>query len=240
MINVGGFMIIKEKMKSINQRYFNQKFKTVYNKLVAKGIIKPFDDEFYSQFDGMLYNVIPVEFYLKKMSMGKCYDASVVLGLAFGRREDTYICRGNCKYAGLSINGTTHFGHSWVERDDMVYDTTWQICLPKKVYYKLYGVTVYDRRTTKQFFEDCEKLSDFHIHDKSYYENNFAQFAYCTLIQMKATEKMLLDSKSERNRKLGEKMSRFLPDFDKVNEQYEKSKDDMFRKLSESPEEITI
>ena len=237
MINIGGFMIIFEKLNDMRQQYYDKKIKTVMQELINRGIIREFDDEFYSQFDGMLYDVRPVEYYLKNMSMGKCYDASAVLGLAFGKCDDVYICRGNLRNAGYSITGTKEFGHGWVEKDGMVYDTTWQIVTPKQVYYKLFGASVYNRRTTNEFFKDCKHLSDFNIHDKKYYEENFEIFAYPTLIQMlSVAEIMINDKDNEKNRALGVKLKRELPDIDKVYEQYCNGTKMAMKKLSEEVE----
>lgn len=225
-------------VKTFNKNVFSTRFYTLYNKMEKAGVIKHFDDEFYSQFNGMLYNVIPVEFYLRKMSMGRCYDASAVLGLAFGRSEETYVCRGNLKYAGLYINGTTKFGHGWVERDGIVYDTTWQISMPQEAYYKLFGVKNFEKRTTNKFFSDCEQLSDFHIHDKSYYENNYSNFAYPSLIQIRSSAEMLArNGRNEKQKEFGQKMLGMLPDMDKVYAKYKEEHDIISRELSENPAE---
>ena len=201
---------------------FDKIFKVRFERLKNKGVIQPFDENFYSQFDGMLYNATPIDYYIKCMSMGRCYDASAVLGLAFGKtREDVYICRGNLIMAGLSINGSFSFGHGWVEKGGFVYDTTWKVVMPKRTYYNLFGVQVYSKRTAKQFFKDCEHMSDFNIHDKKYYEENYDSMAYVTLVQLyTAGELYKTDSTSERRRKLGEKLLKDLPDINKTYERY--------------------
>ena len=102
-----------------------------YDKYIQKGLIKKFDDEFYSQFDGMYYNGLPIYYYLEKMSMGKCYDASAILGLAMGEKAN--VCRGELKT--MSNIFSEIFGHGWVEYGDKVYDTTWQVILDKKLYF---------------------------------------------------------------------------------------------------------
>ena len=217
--------------------YFDYRFQKLFSRLKEKGVIKPFDDEFYRQFDGMLYNVTPVDYYIKYMSMGKCFDASAVLGLAFGKRDDVFICRGNLRYAGLSLSGKPSFGHGWVEKDGMVYDTTWQIICPREVYYKLFGAKVRDRRSTKQFFKDCEALTDFNIHDKKFYEECFCNYAYCSLIQMLEMGALLTKSKNEKSRLAGEKLLNDLPDMEKVYSLYKKNQTEFFKRQNESCEE---
>lgn len=217
-----------EIVKELKSMYINIHDKRIENSLrllERVGKIRYFDDEFYAQFDGMLYNMIPVDFYLKRMSMGKCYDASVVLGLAFGKSDDVFICRGNLKNAGRSIDGTTKFGHGWVEMGGYVYDTTWKIIASKKDYYRIFGTQIYDRRSTKKFFDDCEELSDFNIHDKKYYEEHYSPLAYSLLLQMKSAGALFAQNKTNKRLKMdGEKLLADLPDLDKVYEQYQNAK----------------
>lgn len=219
------------------QRYYDTSIETTMRKLLKSGSIKKFDKEFYSQFDGMLYNLVPVEYYLKKMSMGRCYDASVVLALALGKsREDVFVCRGNLRNAGWSINGTSKFGHGWVETDDMVYDTTWKIITSKKNYYKIFGAKPYSKRTNLEFFKDCEHMSDFNIHDKSYYEQNFVPMAYTTLIQLYSCAELEILSGDEKRKMVGEKLKSELPDMELVYEQYKIAEYNLYESIKENQE----
>ena len=174
-------------------RYW-QKYKsvTLYSGLDKKkksGKIRPFDEEFYSRLDGMYYNGIPVYYYLMRMNMGKCYDCSAILGLALG---DCKICRGNLNKAPTSSGND--FGHGWVEKDGLVYDTTWQIITDKHTYYRLFGASGVSARDSKQFFEDCKGMSSWEIHDKKYYEENYIPMDSLLIFQVRELEKIHLNS----------------------------------------------
>ena len=84
--------MLKKGVKAEISRIMFDHLKQRYTK---KGDIKEFDDEFYAQFDDMFYIGIPVYYYLQTMHMGRCFDASAVLGLAMG--DGCYICRGELK-----------------------------------------------------------------------------------------------------------------------------------------------
>lgn len=96
-----------------------------FNKDLKKGIksgtIKKFDNDFFKQFEGKYFNGLPVYYYLYRMNMGKCYDCSAILGLALG--NGVKICRGNLRKMAIA-NNEKSFGHGWVEKDELVYDTT--------------------------------------------------------------------------------------------------------------------
>ena len=174
-------------------RYW-QKYKsvTLYSELDKKkkaGKIRPFDEEFYSKLDGMYYNGIPVYYYLMRMNMGKCYDCSALLGLALG---DCKICRGNLNKA--PTRSGNDFGHGWVEKDGLVYDTTWQIITDKHTYYRLFGASGVSVRDSKQFFEDCKGMSSWKIHDRKYYEENYIPMDSLLIFQVRELEKMHLNS----------------------------------------------
>ena len=97
------------------QRYKSVKLYSGLDKKKKSGLIRPFDEEFYSSLDGKYYNGIPVYYYLMRMNMGKCYDCSAILGLALG---DCKICRGNLNKA--PTRSGNNFGHGWVEKDGFV------------------------------------------------------------------------------------------------------------------------
>ena len=174
-------------------RYW-QKYKSsvLYSGLEDKkksGKIRPFDEEFYSSLDGMYYNGVPVYYYLMRMNMGKCYDCSAILGLALG---DCKICRGNLRKAPTRRGND--FGHGWVEKEGLVYDTTWQIITDKHTYYKLFGASGVLARDSKQFFEDCKGMSSWEIHDKKYYEENYIPMDSLLIFQVRELEKIHLNS----------------------------------------------
>lgn len=182
-------MKIFENLNTIRQNY---KSAMLYSGLAEKkkaGIIRPFDEEFYAGLNGMYYNGIPVYYYLIRMNMGKCYDCSAILGLALG---DCKICRGNLRKAPTSVGN--QFGHGWVEKDGLVYDTTWQIITDKHTYYKLFGASGVYARDSKQFFEDCKGMSSWEIHDKKYYEENYIPLNSLLIFQVRELEKLHLQS----------------------------------------------
>ena len=173
---------------------FWQRYKsvTLYSSLDEKqksGKIRPFDEEFYSKLKGMYYNGIPVYYYLMRMNMGKCYDCSAILGLALG---DCKICRGNLRKA--PTRSGNKFGHGWVEKDGLVYDTTWQIITDKHTYYKLFGASHVCAREDKQFFEDCKGMSSWEIHDRKYYEDKYVPIEALLIFQVRELEKIHLES----------------------------------------------
>lgn len=173
---------------------FWQRYKsvTLYSSLDEKqksGKIRPFDEEFYSTLKGMYYNGIPVYYYLMRMNMGKCYDCSAILGLALG---DCKICRGNLRKA--PTRSGNKFGHGWVEKDGLVYDTTWQIITDKLTYYKLFGASHVCAREDKQFFEDCKGMSSWEIHDRKYYEDKYVPIDALLIFQVRELEKIHLES----------------------------------------------
>lgn len=182
-------MKIFKYLNDLRQEY---KYNMLYSGLEQKkqsGIIRPFDDEFYSSIEGKYFNGIPVYYYLIRMNMGKCYDCSAILGLALG---DCKICRGNLNKAPTDKGND--FGHGWVEKDGLVYDTTWQIITDKHTYYKLFGASHVCARDDKQFFEDCKGLANWEIHDKKYYEENYVPMESLLIFQVESLEKLHIDS----------------------------------------------
>jgi hypothetical protein len=190
-------------------------FNKAYVKHVKNGNIKPFDEEFYSQFDNMYYNGLPIYYYMEEMSMGKCYDASAILGLAIGKNAN--ICRGELKTMS-AIDGV-EFGHGWVEVGDMVYDTTWKIILSKKLYYKIFGAKLENSRDYDTFFTDCKGMSDWTIRSKEWYEENWSP---SNLLVFQVRQLMDLKLKyptiSEKKKSFCEKVLRDLPNCTLSNE----------------------
>ena len=182
-------MKIFDKINDLRQNY---KYTMLYSGLYEKknsGIIRPFDKEFYTGLEGKYFNGIPVYYYLIRMNMGKCYDCSAILGLALG---DCKICRGNLRKAPTDKGND--FGHGWVEKDGLVYDTTWQIITDKHTYYKLFGASHVYSRDSKQFFEDCKGMANWEIHDKKYYEENYVPMESLLIFQVESIERLHLDS----------------------------------------------
>lgn len=176
----------------INKFRQNCKSERLYSGLKTKketGEIRPFDDEFYASISGKYYNGLPVYYYMLRMSMGKCYDASAILGLALG---DCKICRGNLNKAPTDRGND--FGHGWVEKDGLVYDTTWQIITDKHTYYKLFGASKVSATDSKEFFELNKGMSSWEIHDKEYYEKQYIPMDSLLIFQVEQIEKLHLNS----------------------------------------------
>lgn len=184
-------------------------FNSLYNKYFKSGDIKPFDDEFLSRFDGKYYHGLPIYYYLTDyMSNGRCYDASIVLFLAMG--EGTYLCRGELQsQIGTWTRGT---GHGWVETDDMVYDTTWQIMCKKEIYYKVFKTKLNTRKDYKTAEKGLRNITDTSIHDKEWYEQNFGNHNIL-IFQVREIEKLKLNSKltSEKEKAFARKVLNDLP-----------------------------
>lgn len=199
--------------KKIINHFKNKKLYFCKNFYTYTGKFKKMDDEFYAQFENMYYGGIPIYYYLKKMSMGRCFDASAVLALALG--ENCKVCRGVLDNAVLKDG--EKFVHGWVEKDDKVYDTTWQIVADKKAYYKTFGAKATSITPQKDFFEQCKDLSDWTIYDKSHYESEKGSLATLTIFTIKELQKEILKHpQSEEERKFVLKVLTDLPDTSKA------------------------
>lgn len=215
----------------IRKNVATKKFNDLYNKYLKRGEIKHFDEEFLSQFDGKYYHGLPIYYYLTDyMSNGRCYDASIVLCLAKG--EGSYLCRGELlSQIGNWENG---LGHGWVETDDMVYDTTWQIICKKDIYYKVFKTKCNSRKDYKSAEKGLSCITDTQIHDKEWYENNHGNHNIL-VFQVREIEKLKLNSKNttKEEKEFAKKVLKDLPDitlmsFDEIyNENF---KSDIFTK----------
>ena len=190
------------------------KLRLCKNHYTKKGKIKKFDDEFYAQFDNMFYIGIPIYYYLEKMSMGRCFDASAVLALALG--GEAKVCRGVLRNAALLDD--KKFVHGWVEVGDTVYDTTWKIIADKKTYYKTFGAKASSKTPQKEFFEGCKDLSDWTIHDKAYYETEEGNIYTLTIFTIQALQYEIIKNShsSKEEISFAEKVLADLPDISKA------------------------
>ena len=186
-------MNILEKFKKVRAINASTKFNKQLNDGIKNGTIKKFDDEFYSKLEGMYFGGIPVYYYLRRMNMKKCYDTSAILALALGK--DSKVCRGNLKVQQI-VEETPFFGHGWVEKDGLVNDTTWQIICPKSDYYKLMGVQKPIAINQEEFFKN-NKISDWTIRNKEYYEKNYVPFHYQLIFQIREIETLVLNSPTQ-------------------------------------------
>ena len=178
--------------------YIKNNYATIqFRKYKADGSMKSFDDAFYAQFDGMYFNGLPVYYYLQKMNMGKCYDTSAILALAMG--DGCQVCRGFLSYLPSEFGDKFH--HGWVEKDGMVYDTTWQIIMPVSKYNKMYGVKGKVSIDRNKFFENNKKVSDWTIRTKQDYEQNFFPNANLLVFQVQKFQEMILEKPSSFSEK---------------------------------------
>jgi len=203
-----------EKLEEIKRRINKYLFDKKFDGYIKKGLIKKFDANFYAQFEGMYYNGLPIYYYLEKMSMGQCYDASAILSLAMGKEAE--VCRGELKT--MSNIFPEPFGHGWVECEDKVYDTTWQVILDKKLYYKLFGVNGEFVRTNERFFEDCKNMSDWTIRTKDYYENNYVPLVNLGIFQVHQLAELILKhpQTNEAEKIFYKKLIEDLPAYEKL------------------------
>ena len=187
----------RSNLKTIKANKYYNTFEKKLKQGIKDGTIKKFDENFFEQFKGQYFGGLPVYYYLCRMNMGKCYDCSAILALAMGK--DSKVCRGNLKNMAIA-NKENSFGHGWVEKDGIAYDTTWQIICDKEKYYDLMGITNPSITNSSKFFKDCKDISNWEIHDKAYYENNYEPFASMLIFQVQEIEKMVLNSPNQTSK----------------------------------------
>lgn len=205
-------------MRNIKAILKSFSFTRNFNLNKKSGNICEFDQKFYSQFDGVYFHGLPIYFYFSPlMANGRCYDASMVLGLAFG--SDCYICRGDLS-SQLGTWGENKLGHGWVEKDGYVYDTTWKVYCEKGVYEKVF----------KPINVRRQKSSDFTtmgaIHNREWYEQN-CSLSNLLISQVKEIANLeLTDSKLEEDKKnFWQKLIQDLPDETKAKREKVKFSD---------------
>ena len=202
-------------MKRLKDILQNIAFTLRYEKNIGKGAIREFDENFYSQFDGMYFDGMPIYFLLNSiMSEGRCYDASAVLGLALG--PGSYICRGDLSSQAYKW-GRDSLGHGWVEKDGYVYDTTWHIICEKGIYEKVFKPVNVNKREYSKFFDDCKEITDWTIRDKTWYEENYS-ISHMTIKTVRAVALLSLKNPklSDDERKYWQKLLKDLPDETKM------------------------
>ena len=114
-----------------------------FDYLMAQPEVKHWDEKFFSQFDGKYFMGLPVNFYLRVWNMGHCYDCAEILSILFD--GDCSICYGKPRYQYF-----TEFKHCWVEKDGLVYDTTFQITIPKNIYYRFFNLKNVKKKTPQE------------------------------------------------------------------------------------------
>lgn len=146
----------------LRYEFVKKRFEEQFQKNIANGKFKKFDEDFYQQFDGMYYNNLPVNYYLQKDNMGKCFETSLILALSL-KNDDIKICRGIL--TKQSVIEHILFDHGWIEIGDKVYDTTWKIKAHKNTYYKVFGA-ICEESTPKNVYLAHPLRTGYCIHSK--------------------------------------------------------------------------
>lgn len=189
-----------------------QVFTRKYTRRCENGVICEFDRKFYSQFEGMYFNGLPVYYYLSPVyANGRCYDVSEILALALG---DCHICRGELKSQKLYW-GEDGLGHGWVEKDGYVYDTTWSIYCPVDVYKRVFKAVTTSRECSQSFFENVVDDEDWNIHDKGWYDKkNLDDYPMIEQVRKVAKKQLELTSLFDEEKEFWQKVLVDLPGSD--------------------------
>ena len=156
--------------KKIQANIATIKFYREYDKLEVQGKLEHFDQADLSFLDGKYWQGLPMYYFLTDyMSNGRCYDASIALGLAMG--EGAYVVRGDLK-SMIGAWGENRLGHGWVEYGDKVYDTTWKIICDRENYYKVFKPEVWSKVDYKTYKRNLKEITDPEIRTKEWYEKN--------------------------------------------------------------------
>lgn len=210
--------------EDLKKRIVENKIYKDYQKMKNHHHITTFDDDFYARFNGMYFNGLPVYYYLQdRFSMGRCYDTSAILALAIG--EKASICRG--ELSNVSLLKGEDFGHGWVQAGNNVYDTTWKLVMPIENYYNLFRVKGLSMTKSPMFVRKHKEFSDWKIHSKEYYEDNYVPFVYGNIFQAREFELSVLSNpnSTEEQKVFARKVLADLPDIEKVYQQYSLAKD---------------
>ena len=82
---------------------------------IMKGLIVPYDDQFYKELNKTIIDTYPVGIDIKyirpKLGPGKCYDRSLKMFFAI---ENSILVRGSLKYFRL-LGDNEGVNHGWVE-----------------------------------------------------------------------------------------------------------------------------
>ena len=118
--------------------YFFTKFakKALFHKKA-----KPFNNDFYDSLKTIYINE-PFGIALRgQETSGKCYYYALLLTRCM---EDSTLIIGSLNKLNSSRNDDylDVFEHSWVEKDNLVYDTTSKLIFDKEYYYKIYDASV--------------------------------------------------------------------------------------------------
>ena len=121
---------------------------------IIRGLIVPYDDNFYGYLNKTIIDTYPVGIDIKyirpKLGPGKCYDRSLKMFFAM---DNSVLVRGSLKYFRL-LGDNDGVNHGWVEKDGYVYDPTWLFRFDKDYYYKIFGVEK-EYKTTIEEYCNC-------------------------------------------------------------------------------------
>ncbi len=127
---------------------------------IMKGLIVPYDDQFYKELNKTIIDTYPVGIDIKyirpKLGPGKCYDRSLKMFFAM---DNSTLVRGSLKYFRL-LGDNEGVNHGWVEKDGCVYDPTWLFKFNKDYYYKIFGVEKEDKITTEEYCNICAENNE--------------------------------------------------------------------------------
>lgn len=137
-----------------------KKINMLYTDGLLKGKIMPFNDDYYKELSGTIYNTIPVDIDIKylmpKFKPGKCYDRSLKMFFAM---DNSVLVRGSLNY--FRIQGDTEgVNHGWVERYGFVYDPTFRAIFEKDYYYHMFSVSNVETITVDEYREQNGKYYD--------------------------------------------------------------------------------
>ena len=140
----------------LKEKIYFMKINSLIAKGIKRGLVVPFDEEYYNELNKTIVSYIPVDLdikYLKpKVRPGKCYDRSLKMFYAMNNSE---LVRGSLEY--FRVQGDDEgINHGWVERDGYVYDPTFKLRFVKDYYYKIFKVTDVDKVTQKGYCDICE------------------------------------------------------------------------------------
>lgn len=155
----------------------NPAYRTIiFDKLCKKAIKKHkstnFDDKFYSSLTRKYSDLAFGEKLKKDATSGLCYFYSLLLAGSF---SGCSLKRGNLNLLNASVDDMylDVFGHGWVEKDNLVYDTTAKQVFDKTWYYDNFQVEVkesynYNEIQQIELFTNLLKVS---IKDRQYLKN---------------------------------------------------------------------
>lgn len=142
-------------MKFIKKSQEDYFFNLIAKKGLKKKKSKVFDDEFYMNLTKKYNDKTFGEILKNNNTDGCCYFYSLMLAKNI---EGSTLCVGKLNKLNSVFNYSyiDTFGHGWVEKDNLVYDTTSKQIFDKDFYYKNYDADVVEKISS-------EKLKNFDV-----------------------------------------------------------------------------